>query len=215
MNAGRLPGPLVAISPGDLDARGTRPFALTVARCVERGLRALVVREPELSDKAVLELVRDLREHSASDLWLSVHDRVHLAEAGGADAVHLGFRSLSPREARAILPAHVAIGFSAHADDEPRVREGAEWLLFGPVLDTPSKRALKEPQGFDGLARAASASPIPLWALGGMKPEHANAALDAGARGIAVLSGIFGAPDPEAACARYLDALRASGAAGR
>jgi len=207
-----IPPSLIALSPGDLDEARTEPFLHTISACVSAGLRAVLLREPGLSDAATLLLARALRRRMA-DGWLALHDRVHLAEACNADAVHLGFRSLAPPVAREILPARIAIGFSAHAQDDADRWAAADHLLFGPVHDTPSKRGVVPSVGFPGLAAAVQRARVPVVAIGGLRPEHAADALAAGASGLAVLSGIVLAPDPPAACARYLEALRAAGRA--
>lgn len=196
----RLPPRLVALSPGDLAERGTRRFLEDLRKAVAAGVRGVLVREPPMLDGALLDLARSVRSILPPDGWLGVHDRVHLAGACGAQAVHLGFRSLSPAEARSVLADEIAIGFSAHEGDERERWHGADYLFFGPVLDTPSKRGLKSPVGFDGLAAAVEQSPVPVWAIGGLKPEHVRACLDAGCAGLAVLSGL-----PESS--RYLREL--------
>src|SRR5690606_23941120 len=89
----RGPGsPLVALSPGDLPGAEVdmRSFLARVEAAVEGGLRALVLREPLLTDRALLELARRVRALLGSTGWLCVHDRVHVARAAEADAAHLG-----------------------------------------------------------------------------------------------------------------------------
>jgi len=205
-----LPPPLVALSPGDLARRGAageRTFLDATARAVRAGLRGILLREPALQDRPLLELARRLRDALPEDGWTAVHDRVHLAAACGAQAVHLGFRSLTPARVRRLLPDGIAIGFSAHAGDEPGLAEGSDYLFFGPVLETPSKRGWKEPVGLERLAREVRRSPVPVWAIGGIGPEHVRACLDAGCAGVAVRSGALLAADPAAACAELLSAL--------
>jgi thiamine-phosphate diphosphorylase len=209
----RLPPALIALSPGDLTASGAGSFLRAVEACVSTGLRGLLLREPTLSDRATLELALALRPLLAG-AWLGLHDRVHLAEGCDADAVHLGFRSLTPSVAREILPPSIAIGFSAHAHDEPSSLRACDYLFFGPVLDTPSKRGIQEPTGFAGLQRIAAGTSIPVWGIGGIRPQHVAELVGAGASGIAVRGGILGAGDPAAACGQYLDALRAAGDPG-
>jgi thiamine-phosphate diphosphorylase len=229
VSAVKLPPALVAVSPGDLgldgaiDPRRRAAFLATLEKCCRAGLRALLVREPALLDRALLELARDVRtivdgnsrghdrsleQHASRERegWLGLHDRVHLAAAAQADAVHLGHRSLEPAIARTILDPSIAIGFSAHEGDDLAHWRASDYVFFGPVLDTASKRGLKTPVGFAGLAAAVRASPVPVWAIGGLKPEHAAEVRASEARGVAVLSGIFVASDPAAACAEYLRA---------
>lgn len=198
----RLPPPLVALSPGDLDAAAIPQFLGKLRAAVGAGLAGVLVREPGMGDRALLELARGARRALPEDAWLGIHDRVHLAEGAQADAVHLGFRSLTPLEARRILPASVAIGFSAHAGDPPQTWDAADYLLFGPVRATGGK----EPIGFKELARAVARSPRPIWAIGGIRAQDVPACLGAGCKGIAVRSGILSAADPSAACTAYLGA---------
>jgi thiamine-phosphate diphosphorylase len=200
----RLPPKLVALSPGDAAAQ---KFLSAARRATAAGLKGILLREPEMSDRALLELGVEVRRILGAEGWLAIHDRVHLAEACNADAVHLGFRSLAPKEARAILPHEIAIGFSAHAGDERGIEEGADYLFLGPVLDTPSKRGVKEPIGFEGLSEEIAKRKQPAWAIGGLRPEHTARCIEAGASGIAVLAGIFRSTDPAASTRTYLQSL--------
>jgi thiamine-phosphate diphosphorylase len=206
------PPSLIALTPGDLDDAHAASLVRLIEPCVRAGLKGVILREPLLSDRATLALARELRALLAGG-WLSVHDRVHLARACGADAVQLGFRSLSPADARAVLGEGIAIGFSAHAHDEPGSWRDCDHLLFGPVFDTPSKRGVQEPVGLEGLALAKQRTNLPMWALGGLQPDHAARVIAAGAAGMAVLGGIVRAPRPAIACTQYLEALRAAGRA--
>lgn len=207
----RLPPAWILLTPGDV-AEGARARVVRlVAIAAAEGLAGVVLREPGWGDRALLETARELRSILAGG-WLCVHDRVHVGVRAGADAVHLGWRSLAPREARGILPDGVAVGYSSHAGFDPALLADCDYAFFGPVRETPSKRALVAPTGFDGLARAAHAAPCPLWALGGIRPADAPLVLRAGAAGCAVLGGIAHAADPRAAARDYAAALRAAGA---
>ena len=201
----RLPPPLVALSPGGLaEDRVDDAFLRALANAVGAGLSALLLREPAMGDGRFLDLARACRETLGPRGWLAVHDRVHLAEASGADAVHLGFRSLAPPEARPVLDERVAIGLSAHAADDGARWRDADYLVFGPVRETPSKRGVLAPTGLEVLAEAVRRSPAPVWAIGGIAPDDVLPCLAAGCRGVAVLSGLLPAGDPAAACRGYL-----------
>jgi thiamine-phosphate diphosphorylase len=202
------PPRLVALSPGTLRPGDAPAFAREAGRAVERGLRGVLLREPALGDRECLALALELRKllEPHREAWLGLHDRPHLATAVGAQAVHLGWRSLAPREVRSWLDESVSIGLSTHAGDDPSAWESADYLFHGPVfaVDKPFAR---EPVGFQGLQVAAERSPVPVWALGGLKPEHARDVLAAGAAGVATLSGIFGSRDTVEATGRWLEAL--------
>lgn len=199
------PPGLIALSPGELDARAANDW-LAVARAVfDAGWRGLVLRELRLADREYADWARRVRELWPRERggWLCVHDRAHLAEALDADSVHLGGASLAPSEVRPWLRAGIAIGLSTHADDASERWRDADWIVHGPVQRT-QKPGARAPIGFAGLRNAVERSPAPLWALGGLAPEHARAVLESGAAGMAVLSGLFGASRPAAAAVEYL-----------
>jgi len=195
--------PLIALSPGDLREEQSTAFLGRVERAIAGGLEALVLREPALSERGYLELGARLRRLVRVFV---VHDRVHLAATLGADALHLGFRSLPPALVRGIVGPAMPLGFSAHAHDSDEARAGADFLLLGPVLRTSSKEGLVEPLGFEGFTSECARESRPVWAIGGLKPEHAATVRAAGAHGMAALSGVLGASDPERAAHNYLEA---------
>ena len=206
----RPPPVLLALTPGDVaEAKAARELERRVEAAFEAGLRGVVLREAALPDRAFLELALALRSILVRELggWLCVHDRPHLAVASRADAVHFGGRSLPLAEARAWLPREVALGLSTHAGDDVATWRNADYLFHGPVLAT-SKPGARPPIGFEGLAGAAKSTDRPIWALGGLAPEHGARALASGARGVAVLSGLLPSGDPAARAAAYLQGLR-------
>ena len=198
---------LIAITSGKEDVRETCRRAGAALR---GGLPGLLVREPQWSDREVLRCVEALRA-SSDELWIAVHDRVHLARHEAVDAVHLGFRSLTPAEARALLPADTLVGFSSHAADEPSAWEGADYRFFGPVRETPSKEGLLEPTGLEGLAATCAADDVPVFALGGLLPEHATDCVEAGAHGAAALASVLYAAEPTNAAAEWVRELERAG----
>lgn len=200
-----IPPALIALSPGELDARAAHGWLSTVRALFGVGWRGLVLREAHLADREYADWARRVRElwpreHGG---WLCVHDRAHLACDLDADSVHLGGASLTPGEVRPWLRSDIAIGLSTHAEDDSARWRDADWIVHGPVQRT-LKPGARAPIGFEGLKRAVERSPAPLWALGGLAPEHALATAQSGASGMAVLSGICSASSPSQAAARYL-----------
>jgi thiamine-phosphate diphosphorylase len=86
--------------------------------------------------------------------------------------------------------------------------KGADWVTFGPVYETPSKRPYGPPQGLERLAAVTRGLRIPVIAIGGITPERVREVRQAGARGIAVISGILAAASPADATGRFLKALQ-------
>lgn len=200
---------LIALSPGDLESGRRSVFLRALERALAAGLPGLLLREPRLSDKAYLELARELvaRRAAHGALWLGVHDRAHLAPELGADAVHLSFRSLRPAELRGWLDPRIALGLSTHAHDDAGTWSAADYLFHGPLHATPSKLGRLEPVGFEGLERALARTARPLLALGGVTPRDVPVLRRLGAHGVAVRAGVLGAEDPARATREYLEPL--------
>src|SRR5207247_9572811 len=121
---------------------------------------------------------------------LLVNDRADVALAVGADAVQRTATSLPLEDIRAIADKRLRVGASVHSlpDALQAELEGADWLVFGPVYDTPSKRMYGPPQGLDKLARVAAAVRLPGVAIGGTTAGRVRDVRAAGARGAGVLS---------------------------
>ena len=136
---------------------------------------------------------------------LIVDDRIDVAQAVGADGVHLGQEDFPVDAARSILGSETTIGATATKPHQAVAahEEGADYIGFGPVFPTTSKRNPKSVKGPEGLAAACDAVPIPVIAIGGITHDRVRPALEAGAHGVAVLSAVATANDPEQATARF------------
>jgi thiamine-phosphate pyrophosphorylase len=187
-----------------------RDLVAVVDECLAAGLVAVQVREKDLgaADLAFLcrRLVAPTRESGA---MLVVNDRVDVALAVGADAVQRTHTSLAVDDIRAIAGRRLRIGSSVHSlqDAVEAELKGADWVTFGPVYDTPSKRSYGPPQGLERLAVVARGLRIPVIAIGGITPARVKEVRAAGAHGVAVISAILAADAPADATRRFLDAL--------
>lgn len=147
------------------------------------------VRDKDLPVRDLMELVKQVmampNPHSAKVL---VNSRVDVAIAAGAAGVHLPSGSIAASEWRAI--ANFLIGVSCHSlDDVLRAeKEGADYVLYGPVFAPISKISDLAPRGLDELRRVSRAAKIPVLALGGITWENAESCVDAGAAGVAGIS---------------------------
>jgi thiamine-phosphate pyrophosphorylase len=135
---------------------------------------------------------------------LIVNDDPALAAAVGADGVHLGEHDGAVAAARALLGGDACIGVSCYADLERAQiasEQGADYLAFGAFFSSPTKPGARRAQ-LD-LLRGARAFGLPLVAIGGITPDNAPAVIAAGADLIAVISGVFDAPNPVSAARAY------------
>jgi len=142
---------------------------------------------------------------------LILHDRADVAYAAGAGGVQLTWQSMPLSACRAVFP-NMRIGCSVHSSEEAAARtaEGADYLLYGHVFATASKKDVP-PRGVSGLRKTCETAGIPVVAIGGMTPENTGAVIDAGAAGIAVMSGVFSHTDPLQAMRLYREALTQAG----
>jgi len=187
-----------------------RDLVAVVGECLAAGLPAVQVREKDLgaADLAVLcrRLLAPARDVGA---MLVVNDRVDVALAVGAGAVQRTHSSLPVGDIRALAGRRLRIGASVHSlqDALDAELEGADWVTYGPVYETPSKRPYGPPQGLDRLAEVARGLRIPVIAIGGITPERVKDVRQAGARGVAAISFILAADSPADATRRLLEVL--------
>jgi len=125
-----------------------------------------------------------------SETRVLVNDRADIARAAGADGVHLTSQSLPANVVREMFGPDFVIGVSTHSLDEARAAQlaGADFVVFGPIFETESKRAYGEPQGLEKLAEVAvELQPLPVIAIGGITPENGAHCLVNGASGVAAI----------------------------
>lgn len=205
------------------DAPLDRRFEGWLADLAGAGFDAVQVRRKELGDRDLLALVERARDALAgTELALLVNGRPDVALAAGTDArsvgVHLPASGLPTAEVRRLLAArggaNAPVGRSAHRAAEI-VREaalgpdGPDYLLFGPVFETPGKAAV----GPGALAGACAAG-VPVLAVGGIGPERVAEAAVAGAAGVAAIRACRDRGAMEALAAAVREAFPAA-AAGR
>jgi len=187
-----------------------RPLTEVIEEYLGAGAGAVQLREKDLSAAELLTLAMPLRELTRRvGARLFINDRVDVALAVEADGVQRGHTSLPVRVMRRTVGSRFLIGASIHSLDEAGVaeRDGADFLLFGPVYDTPSKRPYGPPQGVNALNRVVENVGIPVFAIGGITPERVAEVKAGGAHGVAVVSAILAADRPAEAAKAFLDAL--------
>jgi thiamin-phosphate kinase len=133
-----------------------------------------------------------------------VNDHLLLAKAVGADGVHLGQDDEAPAVARQVLGTDAVVGISISNPDELAVTDLApcDYVGSGPVFATGTKSDAKAVRGLAGLKEIVDALALPVVAIGGIDAERAPECLEYGAAGVAVISAVSRAADPEIAAAR-------------
>ena len=178
----------------------------TLEQALIGGVRAVQLREKDLSASELFELAMKMRSLTRRhEARLLINDRIDVALAVKADGVHLGHHSLPADQARALLGPRKLIGVSTHQLEEIPVaaQNGADFVTFSPVYQTPSKASYGPPQGLERLQSACRISSIPVFALGGIRLDRVQEVRDCGAHGVAVISAIFAAADPSGAARAF------------
>ena len=155
------------------------------------------IRERDLSARDVLIVTEALTAAAhRNDAGLLVNDRVDIAAVSGS-GVHLTTRSLPIEVVRREFLPTMLVGVSTHTLEEASAAQqgGADFVVFGPVFETSSKRDYGRPVGVEALRQVTNHLTIPVLALGGIQPSNFREALDAGAAGVAGISMFIEAQD--------------------
>jgi thiamine-phosphate pyrophosphorylase len=196
---------LNAIVDGSLrDIADLAELALIAA---ENGATIIQYRDKLASSRQLVEQAIAIRTALVgTGVPLVVNDRVDIALAAGADGVHLGRDDLDAATARLLLGQEAIIGLTVKnaADAEAALAAPVDYACIGGVFETLSKHNPDPAVGLDGFAhlrsRMLAARPdMPVGAIAGIDLEHAGDVIRAGASGVAMISGIFRAPDIAAA----------------
>lgn len=178
-------------------------FIETVEKALRGGASILQLREKDTPADEVIKLGKALLTLTRKyEVPLIINDSVELAKTIGADGVHLGEDDLPLAQAREALGRDKIIGVSCYGNIERGLyaeRDGADYVAFGTPYFTPTKPE-RDPTPFDVLREAVSKiKSIPIFAIGGINPENADSVMETGVDGIAAITAVFGADDPEKA----------------
>lgn len=187
--------------------RSRLPLTEAVARAAVGGVDLVQVREKDLPAAELFRLVLDIRK-VAGRVRLLVNDRVDVALAAGADGVHLPENGLPPGVARRLLGPEPVLGRSAHGPADLETG-GLDYLLVGTIFPSPSHPGLAA-AGPRIIREFAARSPVPVLGIGGITAANCGEVIAAGAAGVAVISAILDADDPEAAARELKAAMLAA-----
>ena len=196
------------------DRRQTRGRELleVVEQALDGGVRAVQLREKDLAGKELFLLAENTKSLCARyRAQFFINERIDIALAVDADGVQLGSGAIPIDAGRKLLGESKLIGASTHSIKEALAAEqaGADFILFGPVYFTPSKAAYGKPQGLELLKEVVEKISLSVYAIGGVKPENIAAVKKTGARGVALISAVMSAEEPQAASRELLRLLKA------
>jgi thiamine-phosphate pyrophosphorylase len=146
--------------------------------------------------RQMLSHAREIRRVLGEGVTLIMNDRADICVAAGYDGVHLGQDDLSPEGARVVIGPSRILGVSTHNLEQLREADAGpvDYIAFGPVFATSSKRNADPVVGLEGVRAARAATKKPLVAIGGITRANARSVIDAGADSVAVIRDLLSSP---------------------
>ena len=180
--------PLMYVTPEDIPVK---PLVQRALDAVAGGVTSIQVRRKEGSAKDLFDLAILLAESLPSGFPLIVNSRLDVALEAGAWGLHLPESHISLDCFRDRAPG-LRLGVSCHSLEAARkaFSEGADYLIAGPVFDTPSKRSFGKPLGPVFLQEVTQSIPLPVLAIGGVTEEGIPEVWSSGASGFAVMGAL-------------------------
>jgi thiamine-phosphate pyrophosphorylase len=183
-----------------------RALAEIVAAAVRGGATMVQLREKEATTRAFVEQARALKATLAPlGVRFLVNDRLDVALAVDADGLHVGQSDMPVAEARRLLGPDKIVGLSITELEQARAADAAaaDYLGVGPIYRQQTKDDASPPLGVAGLRAIRDLTQKPIVAIGGLTPDNSAPVIAAGADGLAIVSAIVAADDPEAAARRF------------
>lgn len=183
------------------------PDALILA-ALRGGAHVIQLRDKTATDAQMLQQALRLKPAiAAAGALLIINDRLSVALASGADGLHIGQGDGDPLAARMALGPDRILGLSIETLAQvPLIPPGVDYIGAGPLRATATKPDHAQPLGMAGLAQIVAASPVPVVAIGGLALPDALPLRAMGCAGMALVSAIASAPDPEAATKAFVTA---------
>jgi thiamine-phosphate pyrophosphorylase len=192
---------------------GARLLEDVVLAAVKGGVSIVQLREKEAATRDFVALAVSLKKLLMPfHVPLLINDRVDVALASGADGVHVGQDDLHPEEARRLLGPGATIGLSVNTLDDASEAEAfdVDYLAPGPVFATPTKTDASSPWGIEGLKNVRRKTSRPIIAIGGISVSNVSDVVRTGIDGVAVVSAIMAAENPEQAARELKAAIHAA-----
>jgi len=186
----------------DRDLSKGRSLEWVVEEALKGGTDIVQLREKYMETVDFLEEARRIK--AITDRYgkvLLINDRIDVALAIGADGVHIGQSDIPYHDARRLLGPDAIIGLSVETYEQAREANDfdVDYIAISPVYRTPTKEELTEELGLEGVKKITEICRHRAVGIGSIKAHNAGDVIRAGVEGVAVVSGICSADDPQAA----------------
>lgn len=164
---------------------------------IEGGIDLIQVRAKESPVAKIVDLAKRLHKlTAAAAIPLIVNDYAEVAAQVPVEGVHVGQEDDSIATAREKAGREIIVGRSTHSLEQAKAahRDGADYIGFGPIFATPTKPDYT-PIGMENIKRVHAEVTVPIFCIGGMKIDNLGEVMAAGAKRVAIVSGLLKAPD--------------------
>ncbi len=192
-----MPANVICITNRHLCSPSGRSFLEQLEKIAQGGPRQIILREKDLDEESYLSLLlkcRDICQAHAVPLY--AHTFIGAAKAAGISRIHLPLPLLIKNGGRP--KDFTSVGTSIHSleDAKKAAALGVDYMTAGHIFETDCKAGLPG-RGLRFLAKVCAASPVPVYAIGGITPQNMPNILNAGAAGGCMMSSLMGAKNPE------------------
>lgn len=184
--------------PAKISGPDYSPIIDFIASAASAGIDLIQIREKDLPARDIYLIAKSAAEAvKDTPCRILINDRADIAAAIPGVGVHLTSSSISPETVRRAFGTGLLIGISTHSvrELETAASGRADFAVFGPVFETPSKAVYGPPQGIEALKAAVWSVNLPVIALGGINDSNYCSVLESGAAGIAAISLFHGSQD--------------------
>jgi len=182
-----------------------KDFYACIEEAIKGGVKIVQLREKNISTKDFYEKALKVKEICKNyDVLFIINDRLDIAQAVGADGVHLGQSDMPIEEARKILKDNFLIGATARNIEEAKKVElsGADYIGSGAIFGTSTKDNAKKLE-MEELKKIVASVKIPVFAIGGININNVGSLKNIGLQGICAVSGILSEKD----CKKAVDIM--------
>lgn len=185
------------------DGKKTNEELTDILRSIHPYVDRIHIREKEKTARELAELLKQILKSGVPSNKIIVNDRVDVAHAFSLRGAQLAFHSLDVTFVKRAFP-QLEIGCSVHSLEEAvnAEKNGADFLLYGHIFSTSSKLG-QQPRGLANLKKMVENSSVPIIGIGGITPKNTKQIAEAGASGIAVMSGILDSINPIEVAKKY------------
>jgi len=193
------------------DQQDINTLKKVVQKAVQGGVTAVQIREKHGDVQAFIERAMAVKTIlKGTDVPLIINDRVDVALAVEADGIHLGQSDMPVVTARRLVGDNMIIGLSVENEEqlEASTHLPIDYIGLSAIFSTPTKTNIVKQWGLEGLERTVKMSPLPVVAIGGINQSNIHRVSKTGVDGIAIVSAICHADDPQLASQHLLELMK-------